>query len=152
MGRLTALDDLRRLLAAGHGLASVTSLRADGTVSASLVNIGVLAHPVTGEDVVGFVVRGDAVKLGRFRRQRHTTAIAHVAWEWVAVSGPVDLAGPDDGLEGFDPGAVPSLLRAVYQGAGGTHDDWDTFDRVMAEERRTAVLVRPERVDGNLRG
>jgi hypothetical protein len=39
----------------------------------------------------------------------------------------------------------------VYQGAGGTHDDWDTFDRVMAEERRTAVLVRPERVDGSLR-
>ena len=150
-GGVVGLDDLRRLLASGHGLTAVTTVRPDGTVSATLVNVGVLAHPVSGEDVVGFVVRGDAVKLRRFRRQRHTTAIAHVAWEWVAVSGPLDMAGPDDRLDGLDPGTLPALLRAVYRAAGGSHDDWDTFDRVMAEERRAAVLVRPERVGGNLR-
>ncbi len=33
--------------------------------------------------------------------------------------------------------------------AGGTHDDWDTYDRVMAEERRTAVLITPDRVYSN---
>jgi hypothetical protein len=27
--------------------------------------------------------------------------------------------------------------------------DWGTFDRVMREERRAAVLVRPERVYSN---
>jgi len=37
------------------------------------------------------------------------------------------------------------LLREIFTAAGGTHDDWDTYDRVMAEERRTAVLVTPER-------
>jgi hypothetical protein len=27
----------------------------------------------------------------------------------------------------------------------GRHDDWATYDRVMREERRTAVLVTPTR-------
>lgn len=29
--------------------------------------------------------------------------------------------------------------------AGGTHEDFDEYDRVMAAERRAAVLVRPTR-------
>ena len=33
--------------------------------------------------------------------------------------------------------------------AGGTHDDWDEFDRTMREQRRTAVLVTATRVYGN---
>jgi hypothetical protein len=37
----------------------------------------------------------------------------------------------------------------VFTGAGGTHDDWDTYDRVMREERRVAVLVDPVRGYGN---
>ena len=28
-----------------------------------------------------------------------------------------------------------------FAAAGGTHDDWDTYDRVMREEGRVAVLV-----------
>jgi hypothetical protein len=62
------------------------------------------------------------------------------------VEGPADLAGPDDGLLGLDAERVRVLLREIFTAAGGTHDDWDTYDRVMAEERRTAVLVAPERV------
>jgi hypothetical protein len=37
----------------------------------------------------------------------------------------------------------------VFSAAGGTHDDWDEYDRVMAGEERLAVLVRPERVYSN---
>jgi hypothetical protein len=40
-------------------------------------------------------------------------------------------------------------LRSIFEAAGGTHDDWDTFDRVMAEERRTAVLITPQRTYSN---
>ena len=38
------------------------------------------------------------------------------------------------------------LLREVFTSAGGTHDNWDEYDRVMADERRTAVLITPERL------
>ena len=41
------------------------------------------------------------------------------------------------------------LLREIFTAAGGTHDDFDTYDRVMREERRTAVFVHPDRVYTN---
>ncbi len=47
------------------------------------------------------------------------------------------------------PAAVPGLLRAVFRSAGGTHDDWDEYDRVMAAEGRLAVLVTPARIVSN---
>lgn len=56
---------------------------------------------------------------------------------------PSDLAGPDDPLPGIDTDTTRLLLRAVFTAAGGTHEDWDTYDRVMADERRTAVLITP---------
>jgi p-hydroxybenzoate 3-monooxygenase len=40
---------------------------------------------------------------------------------------------------------IAQAPRAVFTGAGGTHDDWDEYDRVMAAERRTAILVTPDR-------
>ena len=57
--------------------------------------------------------------------------------------------GPDDLPDGFDSSRLPQLLRDVFTAAGGTHDDWDEFDRVMAAERRAAVLVEPARITSN---
>jgi hypothetical protein len=37
----------------------------------------------------------------------------------------------------------------IFTAAGGTHDDFGEYDRVMLAERRTAVLVYPERVYSN---
>lgn len=59
----------------------------------------------------------------------------------------VDRAGRHPA--GFDAAQVPQLLRDVFTAAGGTHDDWDEYDRVMAEERRLAVLVDPIRISSN---
>ena len=45
------------------------------------------------------------------------------------------------------PVAHPGLLRAIYASAGGgEHDDWAEYDRVMAAERRVAVLLTPTRI------
>jgi len=75
--------------------------------------------------------------------------VARVGWQWVAVEGPTELAGPDDPLPGIDAERRRRLLREIFTAAGGTHDDWDTYDRVMADERRSAVLVTPHRVYSN---
>jgi len=77
------------------------------------------------------------------------TLVFRAGWEWVAVTGPVELAGPDDDLPGLAADAVPPLLRDVFHAAGGAHDDLDAYDRAMATERRTAVLIRPERFATN---
>ena len=67
-------------------------------------------------------------------------------WEWVTAEGDCELAGPDDPLDGPGPDGLRLLLRAVFTAAGGSHDDWLTYDRVMAQERRAAVLITPERI------
>jgi PPOX class probable F420-dependent enzyme len=146
---VTTLDRVKELVARENGLAVVFTTRADGTGQASIVNAGVLDHPVSSDPVVGFVVRGDTRKHENLRNRPRTTVVFRVGWEWAAVEGDADLAGPDDQLEGFGPGDIPRLLRDVFSAAGGTHDDWDEYDRVMAAERRLAILVRPERVYSN---
>ena len=145
---MTDLADFAGLVGGDHGLAVVSVLRPDSTVSSSVVNAGVLRHPVTGEQAVGFVSRGDARRLGYRRATLRATVVLRAGWRWAAAEGPVQLCGPDDPVPGVDAEGLRLLLRAVFTAAGGTHDDWDTYDATMARERRTAVLVTPERVYG----
>jgi hypothetical protein len=63
--------------------------------------------------------------------------------------GRAHLIGPDDPHSEVDAERLRQLLREIFQAAGGTHDDWDTHDRTMRDERRTAVLVDPTRVYSN---
>jgi PPOX class probable F420-dependent enzyme len=143
---MTDLTDFARLVGRDHGLCVVSTLRPDTTIQSSVVNAGVLDHPITGEPVAGLVARGGSRKLANLRARPRATVVVRAGWEWVAAEGPVDLAGPDDGIGDLDAERIRLLLREVFTACGGTHDDWATYDRVMAEERRTAVLVTPERV------
>ena len=145
---MAQLDDFSRLAAQEQGLVVVSTARADGAPQVSVVNAGVLEHPGDGSAAVGLVARGDALKLRLLRRRPAAAVTVRSGWQWVTVEGTAELAGPDDPHPAVDADDVPALLRAVFTAAGGTHDDWATYDRVMAEERRTAVLVRPVRVYG----
>jgi PPOX class probable F420-dependent enzyme len=126
----------------------VSTLRADLTIQASLVNAGVMAHPRTGDDCLAFVTYG-RVKLLNLRERPQVTATFQAGWQWATVEGTAELAGPDDPYDGIDAEGLRLLLRQVFTSAGGTHDDWDEYDRVMAENRRAVVLVTPTRVYSN---
>jgi PPOX class probable F420-dependent enzyme len=143
------LELVRRLAAADRGLAVVAVARGDGSVQASLVNAGLIDDPTGDGPVVAFVARGGARKLTLLRRSGQASVVWRAGWEWVAVEGPARIVGPDDPRPEFDPGRLAGLLRDVFVGAGGTHGDWDEYDRVMAAERRAAVLVRPDRIVSN---
>jgi PPOX class probable F420-dependent enzyme len=136
------------MIAREHGLAGVSVVREDGTPHSSLVNAGVLEHPTTGRPVVGYVTYGP-VKLRNLRERPATSILWRAGWQWVGVDGTSELIGPDDPADGIDAEGLRLLLRAVFAGAGGTHDDWDVYDAVMRDERRVAVLVTPNRVYGN---
>jgi PPOX class probable F420-dependent enzyme len=146
---MTDLADFAALVPGDHGLCVVSTLRAAGTIQSSVVNAGVLGHPVSGALVVAFTTRSGTAKLVNLRARPRATVVIRSGWQWAAAEGPVEIAGPDDPLEGFDPGRLPGLLREVFTAAGGTHDDWPTYDQVMAQERRAAVLVTPEHVYSN---
>jgi PPOX class probable F420-dependent enzyme len=146
---VTTLDDVAALAAREHGLVVVSTVRADGTVQSSVVNAGVLPHPATGRPVLAFVTYGK-VKLTNLRARPQLTATARSGWEWASVEGRAELAGPDDPAPWLaDADALRLLLREVFTAAGGRHDDWDAYDRTMAEQRRAAVLLDPTRVYGN---
>jgi PPOX class probable F420-dependent enzyme len=143
---MTTLDEACALARDEHGLAVVATLRADATIQASLVNVGLLPHPATSEQVLGFVTYG-RVKLANLRARPEIAVTFRRGWQWATVEGRAELAGPDDPQPWLSD--LPRLLREIFQAAGGTHDDWDEYDRVMAEQRRAAVLVKPTRIYSN---
>ena len=143
------IEDFQQLIAGDHGLVVVSTLRDNGTITSSVVNAGVLPHPLTGEIVVGMVFRGGIKKLANLRKRPYANVVIRVGWQWAAVEGSTEVAGPDDPMDGIDAERLRLLLREIFTAAGGRHDDFDTYDRVMREERRAAVFVHPDRVYGN---
>jgi PPOX class probable F420-dependent enzyme len=146
---MTDLPAFAEIASADQGLVVFTTLRRDGSAQASVVNAGVLPHPLTNEPVVGLVAIGSARKLGHLRSDPRTTVTARAGWRWATVEGSAQLIGPDDPHPDVDDERLRVMLREIFTAAGGTHDDWDTYDRVMREERRTAVLISPARVYTN---
>lgn len=142
---MSDLSKYAELVGRDKGQAIVSTTRADGSVQCSLVNSGVLDHPVTGEPVVGYVAIGGSRKLANLRVRPQTTIAVHVGWEWFAVEGRAQLIGPDDPCPGVDAERLRLFLREVFSACGGTHDHWDAYDAAMLAERRTAVLIAPER-------
>jgi len=99
--------------------------------------------------VLAFVTYG-RVKLANLRARPQCAVTFRNGWQWATVEGSAELAGPDDPASWLDsPEQLRLLLREVFTAAGGTHDDWATYDTVMAEQRRTAVLITPTRVYSN---
>jgi PPOX class probable F420-dependent enzyme len=146
---MTTLQDAVDLAQADRGLAVVSTLRADQTIQASLINAGIVAHPATAEPVLAFVTYGP-VKLTNLRARPQIALTFRSGWQWATVEGRAELAGPDDPQSFLhDPDGLRLLLRAAFTACGGTHDDWAEYDRTMAEQRRTVVLVAPARVYSN---
>jgi PPOX class probable F420-dependent enzyme len=139
---VTAIGDRERFLAV------VSTARADATIQSSVVNAGVLPHPISGEDVVAFVTYGKA-KLANLRARPQVSVTFRSGWEWATVEGRSELIGPDDPHPDVDADQLRLLLRQVFTAAGGTHDDWEAYDREMADQRRTAVLITPTRIYSN---
>ncbi len=145
------IEEFRQLIAGDRGLVVVSVTRGDGTISSSVVNAGVIHHPDTGAVVVAMVIRGGTRKLAYLRERPYANVVVRAGWQWAAAEGEVELTGPDDPADGIDAERLRLLLREIFTAAGGTHDDFDTYDAVMAAERRTAVFVRPSRIYGNPR-
>lgn len=137
-----SIATFRKVASLESGLCVVTMLRADGSMAASVVNAGVIPHPVSGSDVVAYVARGTK-KLEHLRANPQSTVVARNGWRWAAVEGQAELFGPDDSHPEIDDDRLRMLMREVFTAAGGSHDDWDEYDQVMRDERSAAVLVTP---------
>ncbi|WP_433380293.1 TIGR03618 family F420-dependent PPOX class oxidoreductase [Actinoplanes sp. CA-142083] len=120
------------------GLAIVSTLRADQTIQSSLVNTGIVG------DRLAFVTYGK-VKLANLRARPQLSVAFRNGWQYATVEGRAEIAGPDE----LDAEELRLLLREIFTAAGGTHDNWDEYDRTMREQRRAAVLITPSRIYGS---
>jgi PPOX class probable F420-dependent enzyme len=145
---MTTLDDAAQLGQKEQGLAVISTSRADGTIQSSVVNAGVMRHPLTQQPVLAFVSYGK-VKLANLRARPQLTATFRSGWQWAAVEGNAQLIGPDDPHPEIDAERLRLLLREAFAAAGGHHDNWQEYDRVMVEQRRTVVLIEPARIYSN---
>lgn len=143
------LAPFQQLIPLDHGLTVAVTRRADRGPHSTVVNAGVLPHPLSGDPAVGFVAAGGTRKLAHLRADPTIALTIRAGWQWTTVEGTATLIGPDDPDQTIDPERLRLLLREIFQAAGGTHDDWDTYDRTMRDEHRTAVLVTPTRLYAN---
>ena len=142
------LDEVMEMAAREQYLAVVATSRADSTIQSSLVNAGALDHPITGEPALAFVTYG-AAKLRNLRVRPQLAVTFRSSWAWATVEGDAELIGPDDPHPQVDAERLRLMLRDIFTAAGGTHDDWDAYDRTMLEQHRTAVFVKPSRIYSN---
>jgi PPOX class probable F420-dependent enzyme len=145
---MAALDQgeiIRRARELGErsgGLVVFDTVATSGWPHPSVVNAGVVDHPVSGESVVALVAVGGSRKIRNLERDPRVTVTFRDGARWLTVRGEAALIGPDHPASGFAADGVPELLRSIYRAAGGgEHPDWAEYDQVMAAERRTAVLV-----------
>jgi PPOX class probable F420-dependent enzyme len=142
---MTSLEPFVAIAREVQFLAVASTLRADGSIQSSLVNAGVLPSPLDGQPVLSFVTYG-RVKLANLRARRQLTLTTYAGWRFCTVEGQATVVGPDDPHDELDAERLRILLREVFAAAGGTHDNWAEYDRVMRDERRAAVLVAPTRI------
>jgi PPOX class probable F420-dependent enzyme len=145
---VTTLDDLAELAAREQYLAVVSTVRADHTIQSSVVNAGLMPHPLTSERVLAFVTYG-RTKLVNLRARPQFALTVRSGWQWATAEGTAEVLGPDDPNPAMGPEDLRLLLRQVFTSAGGTHDDWAAYDREMLAQRRAAVLLAPRRVYSN---
>ena len=132
---MPTLDDVAAMLKQ-QPYAVVSTIRPSGTVQSTLVNVGLYG------DGIGFTTSGHTIKEYNLKRNPACTITIHNGPYWITAEGKARLYAWDD----TDPETMRRLLRELYVIAGGTHDDWETYDRVVREERRAAVVMTPERI------
>lgn len=93
---MTDVSPFADLIARDHGLCVLSTLRSDGSTQSSVVNAGVLPHPVTGDQVVGLVAIGGSRKLRNLRSDPRATVVAGAGWEWASLEGEAELIGRGD--------------------------------------------------------
>ncbi len=120
----------------------VTTFRRSGAAQMSILRCGPYRDGVT------FVVRGSTAKRANLRRDPRCTVMAlKPDWSGFAV---VEGTATIHDWGNTDPEELRVMLREAYSACGGgEHPDWDEYDRVMREERRAVVLVRPGHVYGS---
>ena len=133
-------DKVRAFLKENHH-SVLTTFRADGGAQMSVVLCGLY------ESGVAFTTPEGRAKLANLKRNQRCSLLVSQPdwWGYMVMEGRARLLSPENtGGE-----ALRTALREVYVAcSGGEHPNWEEYDQAMRDDRRSAVVVIPERVYG----
>ena len=136
-------DEVRAFLTENHS-GVLTTFRANGAGQMSIVSCGLYLEGTA------FTTKPPRAKLVNLKRNPSCSIlVSQPNWRsYIVLEGRAKLLSP----ESTDAEELRVALRDVYRAVGGgEHADWDEYDQAMRDQRRSVVIVEPERFYGTAR-
>jgi PPOX class probable F420-dependent enzyme len=133
-------DNVREFASRTHR-GVLTTFRRNGAAQMSIVSCGPYRNGVT------FTTTADRAKLLNLKRNPRCSLLISKEdwWGYVVLEGHAEILSDDN----TDAREFRMALRDAYRAASGTeHPNWEEYDRAMIEDRRSVVIVVPERIYG----
>ena len=119
----------------------LTTFRRDGAAQMSVVSCGPY------RDGVAFTTTADRAKLINLHRNPKCSLLVSQDdwWGYLVLEGHAEILSPAN----TGAAELSAILRDVYRTVSRVeHPDWEEYDQAMRDDRRSAVVVIPERVYG----
>ena len=119
----------------------LTTFRRDGAAQMSIVSCGPY------RDGVAFTTTAERAKLNNLYRNPKCSLLVSQEdwWGYVVLEGRAEILSPENTADA----ELSTVLRDVYRTVSRVeHPDWEEYDQAMRDDRRSAVVVIPERVYG----
>jgi len=133
-------ENIRAFVADTHR-GVLTTFRRDGAAQMSIITCGPY------RDGVAFTTTADRAKLLNLQRDPRCSLLVSNEnwWGFVVVEGRAQIiSAGNTGAEEYR-----DALRDVYRTAAGEeHSNWEEYDKAMRDDRRSAVIVIPDRIYG----
>ena len=135
------LADAVKKFAEENDKAVLTTFRGSGAAQMSIITCGPY------RDGVAFTTTADRAKLLNLQRDPRCSLLVSNEnwWGFVVVEGRAQIiSAGNTGAEEYR-----DALRDVYRTAAGEeHSNWEEYDKAMRDDRRSAVIVIPDRIYG----
>jgi PPOX class probable F420-dependent enzyme len=134
------LSDKVRDFIGENNKAVLSTFRQNGAAQLSIIVVGPF------QDGAAFTTTADRAKLSNLRRDPRCSLLVSKEswWGYVVLEGNARIMSSDNS----DADELRLALREVYRVIAGDHSNWDEYDQAMRDERRSVVVVVPERVYG----
>ena len=135
------LEENIRAFLASTNRGVLTTFRRDGAAQMSIVTCGPY------RDGVAFTTTASRAKLLNLRRDPRCSLLVSNEnwWGFVVLDGLAKIIS----AENTSADEYRNALRDVYRTASGEeHSNWDEYDQAMFDDRRSAVIVIPDRTYG----
>ncbi|MBM11320.1 MAG: hypothetical protein CL759_04500 [Chloroflexi bacterium] len=133
-------DNVRAFTTENHQ-GVLSCFRRNGMPQMSVVTCGAYG------DGVAFTTTADRAKLLNLKRDSRCSLMVSQRdwWGYVVLEGEATILSPGE----TDADELRLALRDVYRAATkGEHPNWEEYDQAMVADRRSAVIVVPDRVYG----